>query len=315
MVDPNWLLATCAQASASIIAIIGGFFVNRIMILYSEKNEIASEINDIQNKLKFKSHTLDDLDKKKLIMDQEMFYEKCETDVIEKVITEFQHEADLDVSKLENYFDEYYIKYNEHGMEYENLKPYFDDKIRIIKNAVLFFQSKCKEFNYTNENLDKFIIENNIKNTERDIYRNVFKAMAKRNKRVQNRVFSNMLYINHVNTKIDKLKVIPKLQRYEKLVYTKESLELEIKLLNQQKEQFEMKINYFQKPKGLVWAVLIFIYFSIVGIVFPVLLMPMSEDKFTYKIKYLVIGLFISGLILVFTYLILSIKSITKKVD
>jgi len=58
MGDPNWLLSTCAQASAAIIAIIGGFFVNRIMILYSEKNGITSELNNINNKLNFKLRAL-----------------------------------------------------------------------------------------------------------------------------------------------------------------------------------------------------------------------------------------------------------------
>ena len=40
---------------------------------------------------------------------------------------------------------------------------------------------------------------------------------------------------------------------------------------------------------------------------------PMNAGGFTYKCKYTVIGLFISGIVLVLTYLILSIKSINKK--
>jgi len=311
MGDPNWLLSTCAQASAAIIAIIGGFFVNGLMIIYSEKNGIISELNDINNKLSFKLQALGGLNKKKLIMDQEAFYEKCEADLIKKASIAFQYGEDI--SEIEGCFDEYYMKNNEHDREYDELKPYFDNKIDVIKKAFLLFHSNTKDIKYINENLDNFILKNNVDIENYDIYRDVFKAIIERNEKLPNRVLGNRSYINKVNSKIDKIKSIPKLQKYEKLISTKEALELEIKFLEQQKNQLESKINYYEKPKGLVWAMLILIYFSIVGIIFPMLLMPMSAGGFTYKCKYTVIGLFISGIVLVLTYLILSIKGINKK--
>lgn len=311
MEDPNWLLSTCAQASAAIIAVIGGFFVNRIMVSYSEKNGIINELNDINNKLNFKLHALGELNKKIITMDQEVFFEKCEVDIIKKASTAYEKGEDLD--KLEDCFDEYYIKYNEHEREYDELKPYFDEKVDIIKKAFLFFNFNSNNIRYINENLEKFIIDSNIEAENYEIYKNVFKAMTEKNEKITSRVLSNRSYISHVSSKIDKLKAIPRLQKYEKYISSKEYLEIEIKFLEQQKEQLESKMNYFEKPKGLVWSILIFIYFSIVGIIYPMSLMPMSAKNFTYECKITVIGLFISGVVLVFTYLALSVKGIWKK--
>lgn len=311
MEDPNWLLATCAQASASIIAIIGGFYVNRVMNLYSEKNIITRELNDVENKLKFRLHALSELDKKKLKMDQEAFFEKCEADIIKKASVAFHNGEDT--SKLEDYFDQYYIKNNDQERDYDELKPCFDNKVAIIRRAFLLFQANYNNLKYINENLDKFIIENNIEAEEYGIYKDVFKATIQRNEKLPNKVLGSITYINKVSSNIDKIKSIPKLQKYEKLISRKEFLELETKFLEQEKEQLECKINCCEKPKGLVWAVLIFIYFSIVGIIFPMILMTKSAARFTDTCKYTVIGLFISGIVLVFTYLIVSTRHINKK--
>jgi len=109
------------------------------------------------------------------------------------------------------------MKYSDHEIDYEELKPYFHNKLDIIKKTFLLFYSNFKEFKYIGENLDRFIIENSVEVENYDIYKKVFKAIMEGNEKLPNRVLGNISYINKVNRKIDKIKSIPKLKSMKSL--------------------------------------------------------------------------------------------------
>ena len=44
--DPNWLYSTIAQASAAIVAIIGGFITATVLMLTAEKRSLVTQVSD-----------------------------------------------------------------------------------------------------------------------------------------------------------------------------------------------------------------------------------------------------------------------------
>jgi len=60
------------------------------------------------------------------------------------------------------------------------------------------------------------------------------------------------------------------------------------------------------------WGLLSLIYFSIVGILLPTVLMPINQEMHM-KFKFIVIFLFITGLISVFAYIFYELNYIKKK--
>src|SRR5690625_1943945 len=61
MSDPNVLFSTAMQASATVVAILGGFIVSRILSLSSERNGIVSQLEDIRDTREIKKKHLERL--------------------------------------------------------------------------------------------------------------------------------------------------------------------------------------------------------------------------------------------------------------
>jgi hypothetical protein len=50
--DPNSLLATLAQSSAAIVAIVGGFLVSRLVALSSEREGLRRQLESTRDRLR-----------------------------------------------------------------------------------------------------------------------------------------------------------------------------------------------------------------------------------------------------------------------
>lgn len=48
LTDPNWLLATMAQAAAVLVAVIGGFLVSRVITLSAERRGLDRRVREIK---------------------------------------------------------------------------------------------------------------------------------------------------------------------------------------------------------------------------------------------------------------------------
>ena len=50
MINPNWLLATMAQSAAALVAIVGGFLVNRVVTLSSERQGLEQRGRELEQR-------------------------------------------------------------------------------------------------------------------------------------------------------------------------------------------------------------------------------------------------------------------------
>src|SRR5699024_3245119 len=100
---------------------------------------------------------------------------------------------------------------------------------------------------------------------------------------------------------------------YHNQVKIKEQLEKELAVLNLQKAEQDKILTEYGKPNGVWSGLIVLIYSSIVGIAYPITLLPYPmntyNDSFT---KTVLITLLLSELVVLFRYLILAIKNLTK---
>ena len=50
MINPNWLLSTMAQSAAALVAIVGGFLVNRVVTLSSERQGLEQRGRELEQR-------------------------------------------------------------------------------------------------------------------------------------------------------------------------------------------------------------------------------------------------------------------------
>ena len=115
------------------------------------------------------------------------------------------------------------------------------------------------------------------------------------------------------NFKMPSIPNIAEQQRYNDQVKDKERLEYEIKFLETQyNEQQKVLIDY-GRPNGIWGGMFVLIYSCVVGIAYPVTLLPYPNETFDDELtKWFLISLFISELLVLFSYLSFAMRKLTK---
>jgi len=115
------LLATLAQSSAAIVAIVGGFLVSRLVQLSSERDGLRRRLEDIRGEL---SHV------EELYLAAHSFrLENSKSDLFDSVIEELVMEKeDLDLTKL-------LLSNMPRGSTEEEMRPYLDSLIARVQEA------------------------------------------------------------------------------------------------------------------------------------------------------------------------------------
>jgi hypothetical protein len=82
--------------------------------------------------------------------------------------------------------------------------------------------------------------------------------------------------------------------------------------LQGRKEELRRELDEIILPKHFTGLILALIYFTGVGVVLPLYLLPITPEQHLFW-KPIVLFLFITGLIAVFSYILIEIKHITEK--
>ncbi len=99
---------------------------------------------------------------------------------------------------------------------------------------------------------------------------------------------------------------------YDNVLNNLNKIKIEYNYLKTRKEKLIYKLKNFRYPKGLITGVFVFGYFTIMGLIIPVALIPMKISDFTLVIKWITFFLFSSGVISVLGYIVWSMKKITE---
>ena len=314
MPDPNWLLSTCSQSAATIVAIMGGFLISKIIGLSSEKEGIINQIADVESQTKFKKEMQNELQIKILSADIEEFIDDCSFDIIEIAVGHYLKNANFVGFDLP--FQKYFIENNSNKRTEEELKPPFDNMLEMVKKAIIFFFGNVKETAGYTCSFSEFLYNNHIEipQEKQSIYEKVYEEITER---VEEYCSSPLDRIGYFNAR----KLVPQknqseMNRYREMIVEWERNDLDIKYLDKQKAELEYKLKNYGKPKGVIPGVVVLTYFTFTGIIYPISLLPISAENFTIFQRSLVIFLFISGVLSVvgyFVYQIYLIKSIKRK--
>ena len=265
------LLFAIAGVSASFVAILGGCIATKLISINQERESCENKLSEVH----FKNF---------MFTEQRNMYKTAIDEA--DALCYIQENADAFESgcELENIYDE-----NEpHYIEYEILLPYWN-KAKLYKEKFddRIHKGKCN-FN------DLMIPVDLIEETGEDSFAFHFYAMYAR--------WGFSEYFEETEYKI-------RGEWYENAKQESLNANTQALMLDIEEQRYEMDLKNLKKPQGMKLGLAIFILFSMVNIILPLVLstIPLS-DKWCVIVSSCSIGLLALGLVSTFLYFALMLK-------
>lgn len=290
--DLTSVLTTIAAASASIVAILGGFIASKLIAISSERDEVLSKLQDIDEEIAYRTTVMKAAQE-----------ENDEEDALDFILPHVDELPKYDVALV--------YKHEEHPeISLEKLTPYW---VR-AKEAVIRFRDAVKEGqNMNSDNVPVGLAE---AFRENDFAYEVCKKFGsnikrllrqqEREKQRQTGFFDRIDYVSALeDVDLDRTKPLFN-SRYGKNEEVIQEQSTAIGWLKLQREQYAQKQKALVKPKGMVEGLVVFGIFSVLCIILPLCFSPFSTTDYNvYRIvKAAFIVVFSLGLISIFSYLI-----------
>jgi len=301
--DPNWLYSTIAQSSAAIVAIVGGFITASVLMLRAERRSLAHQQADKRTRLEaLKSEEVKLVDSIETML-VEMFFKMVASELTaEDELPSLQEllqrhpgwDLHPEILKRE------YSKMCKRTLEAREFIYHHSDKIDVTQDVAF------NEWLMTNK-LD-------ISEYDYDILESEYDRIRERQRTVlaeERRTAGWPLIAPDVTFP----KVVPIMSLWEQ----RELGSRKDRLSNVRHEKFMLehevsdlhgRLTSFRDPQDLRWGLCVLAYLAGVGILFPVIVIA-KEVYFTIT-KQFAIGLFFSGLIAIFGYIVFQINRLRR---
>jgi hypothetical protein len=302
LTDPNWLLSTVVQSTATFVAIVAGFIISRLLALSAERSGIQTKVRDIKLQLGIKKQILDDLEKRLLEMDADDFLEKSY--VLNMII-----ESDGQIS-----LREVLKQVTDYNRSEDELRPYWDEAVKATKNAFRIVKDNFSELE-KNEDTDVFLknLGVDLSSYRWKIYHLVFFKMLDEYEKERNPF--GAIINSTAKIHIPEFPSIDENTRYRVIEQDIEIIERDEYALEKQLSDLEAQLKQLGQPQGVKLGIIFLVYFSLVGIVIPAFFLPFPVEQFTSAYKWGIFLLFISGLVFFVLYLVKLVLQLTETAD
>lgn len=292
--DLTTVLTTIAAASASIVAILGGFIASKLIAISSERSAALERLKQIDEELAFH---VSERDKFQAENDED-----DALDFIRNAIGDLYNGIPLETV---------YSKVDHPRIPMETLKPYWDRAVTLKEQ---FLDRIQKHYALTEDYIPQRLLLT-VKKDDfgyevllelgRELERRTLEA-----ERARGKPSSPLGFVLPDMSNLVMPSVPVSGYSYRKNCDSIQEHKSAIALLNLQKKQCEEQISTLKKPRGMGLGLLIFALFTIFCIIIPLGCSPFSTDSYKDFImaKGVFLGLFVIGLITIFGYLVYLLK-------
>ena len=309
--DLTAFLTTVAAASSSIVAILGGFIASKLITISGERDVVLDKIDSIEKELQFKKAERETRQRENDTDDALSFIRKHIGNVLYmKTINDVYDTAEsqcIDKDKLQ----EYWNKALELSRE---LKESFSQKIELNSDSLpKDIAHKYAEDRFSYEVLTALMrhLKKLIKDDERR------KQEERRKTDPLASIMLPSIDFSSITENIGSVKPFTSNWNYSQNEQEIAKLTSDISYLEFQKSQLEEQRKALAQPKGMRTGLVIFVLFALACIITPLAMSPRYTDDLWifWKIKIIILFLFITGLIAIFGYLVylLGWKENSKK--
>ena len=261
------LLTTIASASASFVAILGGFIASKLIAVNGEREAVDSRLQELKYEIELKQQECDSL--------QEGI---TSDDALDFIRAHAANVANMDA--LINVYEED----EQQLLEFDELEPYWDNALALAKR----FHAECKKATEFNDDNIPCELAAEVKGTYFEY--EVCRAIAEE-------VFPSTLPLIS--------SAMPTGAWYERDKQRIANLRIEIASLRIHEEQSKEQQKALKKPRGMKRGLAIFALFSLFNIIQPLVLstIPLSTAAEYNVVRFISIAFLLIGLIATFWYL------------
>lgn len=303
--DLNQLITTIVTATAALTAIIGGFLISRVITLSSEQSGIRRRLREINIDIKAKEQLYIEVEKNLLEEDREDFvYEYHEDLIISTIPLEVVLEGQDGVFR---------------GRSAKEFKPAVDELTRI--DSALNKLLEDREIRYSDDLPDEFddfatLAPEDLEGRKSwyELLYRAYKYKLPKRPKSGARGLSLLHDIDFVTPpSLYNIKTQSEAQAYQQKKRDRDMYNNEISHLKQQKFEQQKILEDFGKPHGMWSGLAVLIYASIVGIGYPITLLPYPKETYDDEAtRLLILLLFLSQLLVLFVYLGINMYRLTK---
>lgn len=284
------LLTTIAAASASIVAILGGFIASKLISISGERSAVLDKLKSVDKTISFNQNAIDKLQA-----------ENEEDDALDFIK---EHISNLfNGDSLDKVFDDG----EKQSIPKDKLQPYWKHAEELCVEAKNEFQVEEPQFNgdgvpvtlaikYSDDNFSYSVVE---------AWEKYLDELTKQDECRRNPLAAISLGL--ISTTVNARPLLGKYCENERRM---EVLADEIAHLEFEKAQYELQKQKLKKPDGMEKGLIIFALFSVLCIVLPFSLCPFATESYCVfiSVKLGCIGFFTIGLACIFWYLCSLLK-------
>ena len=299
MEGADTLLATLAQSSAAIVAIIGGFLVSRLVALSSERQGLRRLLREAQERLALLEEAYKSAYEYRLENSKSTFYEF----VIDDLVGAEGQKSDLDGLTEENI---------PRGSTFEEMRGYADE---LNERVILAFKSVANKLRPGDDRRVSLedLQARGLALAERDeeLYEMVIAHLAE--KMPQKRGPFGSIDIPFVGFPTPGWRHEIDARRLDESVRDELELKGQITASRKEVQRLEDELRVLGKPVGVVSAIWVLGLLSVLGIVFPVIVLAAQPKTLSLLMKSLLVGSFVVGLVGVLCYALWYQRQLNSK--
>jgi hypothetical protein len=306
MADPNWLLSTTSQSAAAIVAIVGGFLVSRVIGLTAERNALNARRDETQAALDHARSQLDEAEERLLRLDIADFL-----DLAVKALLEEESYPPIEemVAKVE-----YQARSpDELSADYKKVVALVKDARERIRQSWQRLQSFPRDYeDYRGQSGDREDPEDAW-----GIHQDLFDAemSTRASERGPFGPFQAIKFdLGSLITPpaMRAMQAQAEIERYRTAERAVEDLRIEVAGLTGQVDLIGQLIERVRLPRSIWWGYGVLVYLAVVGVLVPVTFLPKEASELSQVERYLVIGLFSSGVLAVMGYIGVAIALLRR---
>jgi hypothetical protein len=292
MTDPTVLYSTAAQATAALVGIVGGFLVSRLVALSSERSSLVQRAGELQSSLDLATKHWEQLHSERLRVSKKWF--------------EDRHFDDF-IGVRGNVDTEAEARWIPVGSSVEEMRPVAESLAQRIKLAFEKVSDAYRAAEYPSTDIEQLRLRiPDIADEDVRIFEEAAAQLA--DERGQGRLsgmggFSlpRRRLVSPALTNVATSDVV--VQRQEGRVRDERDALAKVEALRHELGYVKGEIRRFGSPEGVGSGIATLVYFSLVGIALPMILMSLSPVPSDPWVRIVAIGTFGSGLVVLLVYI------------
>jgi hypothetical protein len=302
MIDEGSLLATLAQSSAAVVAIVGGFLVSRLVQLSSEREGLRRQLVRAQDELRNVVGAYDEAHDYRLANSQRDFRDWVIDDLIKATPATLDRDALL-TDKIPR------------GSSPEEMAPYLDDlidEVTQVKAAVMKYVRRDDVDTLRLDELRERGLQ--VPEAQQDIYYGVVDAVTEQLSRPPSYSFLRAAPRLALGNIVSPVIRSTELRRLDESIRDEQDLRSRRTMLEAEVTRVTHEIDAIGRPAGVTAAIVILAIYSVLGIVAPVVVMGLGLKTLPGWLEWLLVSLFVLGLAAVLGYILWYAKTLNDPV-